>query len=55
MILYFYKMRLGNWNSGTLSATWFEPVAMEVKYLHVGISNYAEMPLVLTNHLLEMS
>ena len=27
------------------------PVTMEMKYLQVGISNYAEIPLVLTNHL----
>ena len=30
-------------------------VAMEMKYLHVGISNYAEILLVLTNHLSEIS
>ena len=30
-------------------------VAMEMKYLHVDISNYAEILLVLTNHISEIS
>ena len=30
------------------------PVAMVMKYLHVGISNYAEIPLILPNHLSEI-
>ena len=48
--------------SGNLSAILFENqnmttlVAMEMKYLHgQGISNYAEIPLILTNHLLGIS
>ena len=61
IIIIYFQWSLRNSNSGNLSAMLFENqnktavVAMEMKYQHEGISYWAEIALVLTNHLLEIS
>ena len=61
MLLFVYNMSLRNSNSDNFSVILFQnesttaTVTMDMKYSHVGVSNDAEIPLVLTNHLLEIS
>ena len=47
----FNDMRLRKYLPFCLKIKTIATVAMEMKYLHVGIANWPEIPFVLSNHL----